>query len=126
MQGAGTYFVNDYIGSVSDLIAGTGGITAFNDLGSGLTFGARFYDESDDLQKRSIVLNSNAVASLNGAMSSGQEVWAIGGNFVPVIPEPNMAVLMLAGAIFIAWRTHAHSWRRNAKGKFVLREIDCS
>ena len=104
---SGNYYLNDFTGSVASLIGGTGGVSAFTDLGSGINFGFRFYQSSESNQFHMLDLNAGALASLNAAITSGQDLWAIGGSFaagsVPVPPTPpstgvpEPATLALAG-----------------------------
>lgn len=105
---SGNYYLNDYNGSVNSLIGGTGGIAAFNDLGTGVNYGFRFYQSATDSnQFFDIALNAGAVASLNAAILGQDRLWALGGSFlagdVPVppadtvIPVPPALALMLGG-----------------------------
>jgi len=104
---SGNYYLNDYTGSVDSLIAGTGGVAAFKDLGSGTSYGFRFYQSATDSnQFHDIALNAAAVASLNAAILCQNRLWALGGSFlagdVPVppdtvIPVPPALALMLGG-----------------------------
>jgi hypothetical protein len=103
---SGNYYLNDYTGSVTSLIDGTGGVAAFNDLGSGVNYGFRFYQSATDSNTfHNIALNSGALASLNAAILNGENMWAIGGSFAagdipvppPAIPEPSTYALMALG-----------------------------
>lgn len=104
---SGNYYLNDYTGSVNSLIAGTGGIAAFNDLGTGVNYGFQFYESATDSNRFfDIALNAGAVASLNAAILDQDRLWALGGSFlagdVPVppdtvIPVPPALALMLGG-----------------------------
>ncbi len=60
---------------IASLIAGTGGVAAFNDLGSGTAFATRTCSTADNNMIFDINLNAAAVAALNS--SSGQ--FAFGG-----------------------------------------------
>lgn len=109
---SGNYYLNDYTGSIASLIAGTGGVAAFNDLGTGVNYGSQFYQSATDSNLFfDIGLNAGALASLNSAIGSGDRQWALGGSFlagdvpipVPpgttVIPLPPAFALMLAGLV---------------------------
>jgi len=102
---SGNYYLNDYTGSVSSLIAGTGGLSAFADLGSGVSYGYQFYQSAtDSYQFFTIALNSGAVDSLNAAIANHESQWALGGSFAagdvpvpPPVPEPATYAFMLLG-----------------------------
>ncbi|ADH85693.1 hypothetical protein [Desulfurivibrio alkaliphilus] len=89
---SGNYYLNDYTGSITDLMAGTGGVAAFNDLGSGTNFGFNFYQSTESNTYQTISLNSAAVADLNAAILGSAGFWALGGSFLagdtPVPPQP--------------------------------------
>lgn len=101
---SGNYYLNDYTGSVSSLIAGTAGVGGFDDLGDGVNYGFRFFQSTTDSnQFFDFTLNSGALANLNAAIARGDDAWAIGGSFsagnVPVpptttIPEPSTYALV--------------------------------
>ncbi len=110
----------DYTGGIASLIAGSGGIAAYNDLGTGISFGTTMFSTADDATTLSIVLNSEAVSAINAA-SGGQFV--IGGsvlsgaNFLfgnsktnnpadgrtsltlttSAVPEPSSLVMLMCG-----------------------------
>jgi hypothetical protein len=65
--------------SPAALIAGTGGVPAFNDLGSGTVYGSRVYTDADDNQFRTIELSPSAVAALQAFSNSGGGLFALGG-----------------------------------------------
>ena len=102
---SGNYYLNDYTGSVAALVGGTGGVAAFADLGTGVNYGFRFYQNTESNTFHTIALNGGALASLNAAIQSGQSLWALGGSFAPgdvpvpppAIPEPSTYALMALG-----------------------------
>jgi hypothetical protein len=102
---SGNYYLNDFTGSVSSLIGGTGGVAAFNDLGTGTNYGFHFYQAAQSNTFQSIALDSAAIDSLNAAIRSGASQWALGGSFSagdvplppPPVPEPETYALMLLG-----------------------------
>lgn len=92
-----TYQLFDFGGSISSLVAGTGGLGAFNDLGSGTSYGAFGYGPSDSYNMRTLALNAAAVADINRAVG-GQ--FALGGTLEPssgAVPEPATWAMMLLG-----------------------------
>ncbi len=104
---SGNYYLNDVTTPIASLVAGTGGVPAWNDLGSGSNYGFRFFQTTDSQQFFDIGLNSAAIAGLNAAIGAGASQWAIGGAFtagsVPVppapIPLPPSAALLLGGLV---------------------------
>jgi hypothetical protein len=66
----------DITTDIADLINGLGGVTAYTDLGSGTSYGSVSVFQSDENQFIEIVLNADALASINS--SSG--LWVIGGS----------------------------------------------
>ncbi len=69
------YRMFDVSTDIGVLTGGTGGVSAFNDLGSGTTYGTRPFSSSDNGTIVSIMLNGNVVKDLNAA--SG--LFALGG-----------------------------------------------
>lgn len=106
---SGNYYLNDFNGSVSSLEAGTGGVNAFNDLGTGVNYGFRFFHSATDSNTFfDYALNAGAVNSINAAIGRGDAQWAIGGSFsagdVPVPPssrvsEPETIALLGLGMV---------------------------
>jgi hypothetical protein len=93
-----TYELFDITTDRDALVAGTGDVAAFDDLGSGIQFGSTLVFHADEGTTLSIPLNAAALASLNTPMSS---LWGIGGAMVAV-PEPNSALLAMLAAGGIA------------------------
>ena len=104
---SGNYYVNDVSTSVASLVGGTGGIAAFNDLGTGYNYGFNFYQSGTDSNTfHTISLNSAAVSSLNTSIASNTGKWAIGGSFAPgnvpvppvsAVPEAETYAMLIAG-----------------------------
>ena len=70
----------DVTTTLSDLTGGSGGTAAFDDLGSGTSYGsATVSGEADDpMPEVSVTLGAEAVADLNAAIGAGQSGFAIG------------------------------------------------
>lgn len=105
---SGNYYLNDVTTPLGSLVGGTGGVAAFNDLGTGSNYGFQFFQSATDSNLFfDIGLNSAAIAGLNAAIGAGDSQWAIGGSFtagsVPVppapIPLPPSAALLLGGLV---------------------------
>jgi len=90
------YALYDFTGSVDELVAGSGGATAYNDLASGVYFGGGAIGESDNQSFKTFTLTGGAVSSLNAAIAAGQTRFVIGGSTTPV-PEPISLALLAAG-----------------------------
>lgn len=71
-----TYNLVDVTTSVASLTGGTGGVAAYNDLGSGTAYGTRVFSSADNNTTVDIFLSSNALAAIN-ASAGGQ--FALGG-----------------------------------------------
>ncbi len=118
--GSETYLVNEVSTSIASLIAGTGGVAAFTDLGIGATFGTFTATSAANGTFVEINLNSAAIAAMN--LASG--LFAFGGSIttlngfpdeetlfafsdagnlsdtqleLTVVPEPSTALLLAAG-----------------------------
>jgi hypothetical protein len=71
-----TYEMFDVTTDLDDLVNGTGGLGAFNDLASGVSYGTHVYTNSDRGLAVTMTLNAAAVADAN---SAGAGLFAIGG-----------------------------------------------
>ncbi len=70
-----TFELRSFSGSIATLVNGTGGITAYNQLGSGTVFATRTVSNADDDSYLNITLNSSAMSAINAAQG-GQFVIA--------------------------------------------------
>lgn len=88
-QAAETYQLHDVTSSITTLVEGAGeGVTnVFNDLGSGLFYGARAITNHQADSYVTITLNSNAVAAINAA---GGQSFALGGRVSTLAAVPGV------------------------------------
>jgi hypothetical protein len=59
----------DYVGDKASLLDGTGGVGAYDDLGSGTSYGSRIFNAADSNTFKAYTLNFNAITALNAASS---------------------------------------------------------
>jgi hypothetical protein len=86
------------------LVGGTGGLAAYNDLGSGVVYGSRVYTAADQNLFRSFSLNAAALSAIQ--QSSGGS-FIMGGALASVsVPEPATWALM-AGVLSLLAARHA-------------------
>lgn len=90
------YALYDFTGSIDELVAGSGGAAAYNDLANGVYYGGGAIGPSDNQSFKTFTLTGNAVNSLNSAITAGQTHFVIGGTTTPV-PEPVSLALLAAG-----------------------------
>jgi hypothetical protein len=106
--------IRDVATSIVTLRSGAGGIAAFNDLGSGTTYGSTNASNADNGHFVEVTLNSNALAALsgsNGLFAFGSSLTTLNGHFfeyalgesqsgpvfldiVPV-PEPSTSMMLM-------------------------------
>lgn len=79
------YELHDVVTQISALIAGTGGVAAYNDLGEGTLYGGRSMAATDVGTVINIPLNSSAIDALNDATG----VFAIGGSITTLSHFPS-------------------------------------
>ena len=72
-----TYQLNDFVGDITALSNGVGGVPAFDDLGTGEVYGSRSISAADNGTLVMIDLNEAAVADMNAALGG---LFALGGN----------------------------------------------
>jgi hypothetical protein len=122
---AETIDVWDVTSSTSAMVAGTGGLAAFNDLGSGTKWGSGVVSSSDKGSEISISLNSAGLAALtttfrsNGTFALGTALGPLPGAITPppgppaptpdpspssTVPEPSTWAMLATGLALIGWR----------------------
>lgn len=79
------YTLFDVASSFSSLIAGTGGVAAFDDLGTGSVYGQTQVSAADNESTVGVQLNSVALAALNNANT----LYGIGGRVTSLSVDPN-------------------------------------
>ena len=90
--------------SLASLLAGTGGLGAYDDLGSGATYGSRVYTAPDGGLFRTITLNAAAIAAIQAA-SDGSGSFVMGGALADqAVPEPSAILLLSLPLGLLAWR----------------------
>ena len=78
-----TFETFDYVGDISALVGGSAGVTGYNDLGSGISFGETIVSTpgaSGSMPAVVVNLNAASVAALNSLLSSSSYIFAIGGS----------------------------------------------
>lgn len=94
-----TYTLFDITTDLNTLLGGTGGIAAYNDLGSGTVYGTRDYTAPDANQFRSITLNAAAIAALQ---ASAGGTFALGGALDSPQTTPEPVTISLLGLSLVA------------------------
>jgi hypothetical protein len=114
----------DVVSPLSALRTGTGGVDAFTDLGTGVSYGGRIFPFSDREAFVSVPLTGEALArigegglfAMGGALTSisGPNQFIFGGTIGDVvrlrvetaatIPEPSSLLLLASGALAAHWR----------------------
>jgi hypothetical protein len=90
-----TFDVWDVSTVITTLVAGSGGVSAFNDLGSGTLYGSTSVNAGDDGTQVTITLDSAALAAINAAEGGN---FAVGGAVVlGGVPEPTSMLLLATG-----------------------------
>lgn len=77
----------DYTGSIDSLLDGTAGVAAFNDLGSGNSYGQTqvFGANFELMPEVNITLSGDALAAINAALASSDQRFAIGGSLLSIV-----------------------------------------
>ena len=89
----------DVTTNLSNLLGGTGGLAAYNDLGSGVLYGSRLYTSADQNQFRVIGLNAAAVGAIQ---QSPGAAFVMGGSLQAAVPEPSTLALVLGALSLLA------------------------
>jgi hypothetical protein len=99
-----TYTVYDVSTSFASISAGTGGVAAFNDFGSGGLYAIKSVSAADNGTTVAVGLNGSAVADLEAARTgSGQ--WGAGGTLsASAAPEPGTFALLALGGLALVKR----------------------
>jgi hypothetical protein len=94
----------DFTGDIDDLLNGTGGVGAFTDLGSGVSYGNRAVTAADDATQVVFNLNAAALAAIQAALNSsgGPGLFVIGGSITGEVPEPGTFLSLGAGLLAVA------------------------
>jgi len=85
---------------LATLLAGTGGLAAYNDFGSGVLYGSRVYTSADQNLFRTVSLNASAISAIQ--QSAGGSFVMGGALQDQVIPEPSTLVLMASALGLLA------------------------
>src|SRR4051812_12524099 len=80
------YESHDVVTPLSTLLNGTGGVAAWNDLGTGVVYGSRTMTAADNGTIVEITLNSSAINALNAALG---RLFALGGSLITLDTIPN-------------------------------------
>jgi hypothetical protein len=85
---------------LATLLAGTGGLAAYNDFGSGVSYGSRVYTAADQNLFRTISLNAAGIAAIQ--QSTGGTFVMGGALQDQVVPEPSTCALMASALGLLA------------------------
>jgi hypothetical protein len=78
-----TYGLFDYTGSINNLLNGTGGVPAYNDLGSGASYGQIVVPGPNrSMPELNIALSLSAIADINSVLNSGDQRFVVGGSIL--------------------------------------------
>jgi hypothetical protein len=129
-----TWTLFDVSTEITSLSNGTGGVAAFNDLGSGLIYGSKSVSSADNGRFVEVLLNSDAIGQINNSSS----LFAIGGALttlsgdrdesifgfsqedprvelvVTTVPLPSALILFISGAALTGYLAKN---RRSAIGR---------
>ncbi|HKV98225.1 MAG TPA: PEP-CTERM sorting domain-containing protein [Vicinamibacterales bacterium] len=78
--------------NLGSLLAGTGGVAAYTDLGTGVVYGSRVYTAADQNLFETFALNAAAVGAIQNSLGSS---FAMGGSLdSAAVPEPSTFALV--------------------------------
>lgn len=96
-----TYGLFDYTGSINNLLNGTGGISAFSDLGSGTSYGQAVVSaafQGAPMPGFSVTLSPAALTAIATAAGSADQRFVIGGSLLSLLGfAPNEALFAFSG-----------------------------
>jgi len=98
-----TFQTFDYTGSIASLVAGTGGVTAFNDLASGITYGQTIIDKPSAMPPNNmpvvvVTLNAAWLSDINELLSGLSFDFAIGGFCSTCTSDPSFQSIWASSA----------------------------
>jgi len=111
--------IYDFTGSVSNLTGGTGGVSAFNDLGSGSLFSSATVSNSDNGNAITFTFNALGIAAVGAANGTSIVFGSALGSRTPTpnpnpvpsssVPEPSTFVLLASGVATMMLLTRRRS-----------------
>ncbi|MEL7546650.1 MAG: VPLPA-CTERM sorting domain-containing protein [Pseudomonadota bacterium] len=92
---------------INPLVSGAGGISAFNDLGSGISYGSYVYTDSNEsnMDPFSVALNGSAISFLNSVLSGADKRFAIGGAILSLDGSNTQSIWSSSGGVGAATLT---------------------